>query len=68
MKPTIPIASIDCRINGTFYKKGKEVNVKNIEELIKLNEKGFIEPLTMAEIQNYFKKPEIKKILRNKEE
>jgi len=51
-----PIAKIDCQYNGIFYDKGDEIEVKNKEELIELNEKGFIEPLTPKQIQNYFKK------------
>ena len=51
-----PIAKIDCQYNGIFYDKSDEIEVKNKEELIELNEKGFIEPLTPKQIQNYFKK------------
>lgn len=51
-----PIAKIDCKVNDIYYDKGEEIEVKDKEQLIKLNEKGFIEPLTMKEIQNYFKK------------
>lgn len=57
-----PIAKIDCQINGTFYSKGEEIKVENIEQLAKLNEKGFIEPLTPKQIQDYFKKNETRKI------
>ena len=55
-----PIAKIDCQINGTFYSKGEEIKVDNQEQLQKLNERGFIEPLTQKQIQNYFKKEERK--------
>ena len=59
-----PIAKIDCQINGIFYSKGDEIKVENKEQLIKLNEKGFIEPLTPKQIQDYFKNSnEIKKIV-----
>lgn len=51
-----PIAKINCQYNGTFYDKGDEIEVQTKEELIELNEKGFIEPLTPKQIQNYFKK------------
>lgn len=51
-----PIAKIDCQINGIFYSKGDEIKVENIEQLQKLNEGGFIEPLNQKQIQDYFKK------------
>ena len=51
-----PIAKIDCQINGIYYSKGEEIKVDNKEQLSKLNERGFIEPLTPKEIQDYFKK------------
>lgn len=60
-----PIAKIDCKINDTYYTKGEEIKVENIEQLKKLNERGFIEPLSQKEIQDYFKKPTYK---FNKEE
>lgn len=50
------IAKIDCQINGVYYVKGEEIKVNNKEQLAKLNEKGFIEPLTPKDIQEYFKK------------
>lgn len=52
-----PIAKISCQLNGVFYDKGDEIKVETIEQLQKLNERGFIEPLTQKEIQDYFKKP-----------
>lgn len=55
-----PIAKIDCQVNGTFYSKGEEIKVDNQEQLQKLNERGFIEPLTQKQIQDYFKKEERK--------
>ena len=51
-----PIAKVNCKINNTFYDKGDEIKVDTIEQLVKLNEKGFIEPLTPKQIQDYFKK------------
>ncbi|MBQ2349693.1 MAG: hypothetical protein II393_00220 [Cytophagales bacterium] len=51
-----PIAKINCRYNGTFYDKGDEVEVQTKDDLLKLIENGFIEPLTPKQIQNYFKK------------
>ena len=55
-----PIAKKEFQLNGVFYSKGDEIKVDNIEQLVKLNERGFIEPLTPKEIQNYFKKPDFK--------
>ena len=57
-----PIAKINCQVNGIYYEKGSEIPVKNQEQLVKLNEIGFIEPLTPKEIQDFFskKKEEIK--------
>lgn len=54
------IAKDDININGIFYNKGDEVKVDNKEQLIALNEIGFIEPLTMKEIQSFNKKVEDK--------
>ena len=51
-----PIAKINCRYNKIFYDKGDEVEVQTKDDLIKLIENGFIEPLTPKQIQNYFKK------------
>lgn len=55
-----PIAKKNCQINGTYYNAGDEVIVKTKEQLLKLNERGFIQPLTPKEIQDYFKKEEKK--------
>ena len=56
-----PIAKKDFQLNGIYYEKGDEINIKNKEELIKLNELGLVEPLTAKEIQDYFKKLNFKK-------
>ena len=53
---------------GIWYEAGDEVKVQTKEELVKLNEKGFIEPLTFKDIQNFGKKEEPKKIFRKEEE
>ena len=52
---------------GIWYEAGDEVKVETKKELVKLNEKGFIEPLTFKDIQN-FGKEEPKKIFRKEEE
>lgn len=62
-----PIAKKDCKINNTYYNKGDEIKVDNIEQLIKLNEIGFIEPLTQNQIQDYFKKPTINKYIKEEQ-
>lgn len=50
-----PKARIDFEMGGIFYEKGDEVEVNNKDQLIRLNEKGFIEPLTPKQIQNFGK-------------
>lgn len=63
-----PIAKKDCMINDVYYTKGEEIKVDNIDQLRRLNEIGFIEPLTNKDIQDYFKKPEIKRLFKKEEE
>lgn len=49
-----PIKAVkEFSLNGKFYSKNDIVEIKNKEDLIKLNEKGFIEPLTIKDIQNF---------------
>lgn len=48
-------------LNGTIYEKGDEITKISKASLIKLNEKGYIEPLTAKEIQNFGKEIENKK-------
>lgn len=50
-----PVARINCQVGETFYEKGDEIEVRNKETLIKLNEMGFIEPLTPKQIQDFGK-------------
>ena len=57
------------RFNGVIYNIGDEVKVNNKEELNKLNAGGYIEPLTIKEINNFGKEePKKKKKKNNKEE
>lgn len=63
-----PIAKITFSYNGIIYEKGEEVKIETIQELVRLNEKGFIEPLSAKEVQNFGKKEESKKIFRKEEE
>lgn len=51
------IAKKNFALNGVAYEKGDEVRVKDKSELVSLNEKGFIEPLTLKQIQNFGKEP-----------
>ena len=60
-------AKILCSYKGTWYEAGDEIKVETKEDLVKLNEKGFIEPLTFKDIQN-FGKEEPKKIFIKEEE
>lgn len=50
------IAKLDFTLNNKKYKEGKEVKVNSKEELIRLNERGFIEPFSMKEIEEFFEK------------
>lgn len=60
-------AKVLCSYKGTWYEAGDEIKVETKEDLVNLNEKGFIEPLTFKDIQN-FDKEESKKIFRKEEE
>lgn len=51
-----PIAKKDCKINNVYYDKGDEIKVDNKGQLLKLIEKGFVEPMSMKDIQNFDKK------------
>ena len=62
-------AKIDFILKGKFYEENKEIELDGIkfEEVIKLNEKGYIYPLTTKElyeikekIENSSKKKEVK--------
>ena len=44
------IAKKDFILNGVPYIKGDEVEVKYIETIKKINEKGFIEPLEYRDL------------------
>ena len=62
------IAQQNFNLNGVFYEKGDEVKDLNKEQLIKLNEKGFIEPLTPKQIQEYGKEEVKEKKFKLKED
>ncbi len=44
------IAAKDFIANGVFYLAGDELKNLSFEQIIKLNEKGFIEPLELRDI------------------
>ena len=44
------IAIKDFTANGIGYIAGDEINTNNYEAIVKLNEKGFIEPLTYKDL------------------
>lgn len=52
-------AKKDFEMNGKFYEIGDMVDVPSKEMLIKLNEKGLIEPVTPKQIQNWKKSQNI---------
>ena len=49
-------ANKDFTLNGVEYFVGDEVEVDNISDIIRLNEKGFIEPLPFKEIVALYNK------------
>ena len=61
-------AKVLCSYKGTWYEAGDEIKVETKEDLVNLNEKGFIEPLEFKDIQNFGKKEEPKKIFRKEVE
>ena len=44
------IASKDFTLDREFYFAGDEVKIKDFDKIVKLNEKGFINPLTLKEL------------------
>lgn len=44
------IAKKDFTANGVDYIVGDEINTNNYEAIVRLNEKGFIEPLTYKDL------------------
>ena len=44
------IAKIDFTANGEYYIKGDELKNLTYEQIIKLNEQGFIEPLEYRDL------------------
>ena len=52
------IAKKDFTRNGEPIFVGDDLKVNSVEELVKLNEKGFIEPLTLKDIVQFKKELE----------
>ena len=44
------IAKIDFSLNGEGYIKGDELSKLTYDQIVKLNEKGFIEPLDFKDL------------------
>lgn len=44
-----------CQVNGVFYEPGETIEVSTMSAVNKLNEIGFIEPLTAKEMQEMAK-------------
>ena len=53
-------ATKNFSLRGIIYEKGDEVKVENMKDLVRLNEKGFINPLSARDLQDY--KIELEKI------
>ena len=62
------IAKKDFTRNGEPIFVGDDVKVNSVEELVKLNEKGFIEPLTFKEIVQFKKELENPEKIKKEEE
>ena len=62
------IAKKDFTRKGEPIFAGDEVNVNSVEELVKLNEKGFIEPLTLKDIVQFKKELENPEKIKKEEE
>jgi len=44
------IAKIDCVINNEYYTKGEEIKNLTYNQIVKVNEMGYIEPLNYKEL------------------
>lgn len=62
------IAKKDFTRKGEYSFAGEEVKVNSVEELVKLNEKGFIEPLSFKEIVQFKKELENPEKIKKEEE
>lgn len=62
------IASIDFTFDGEFYFAGDEVKVKDFDKIVRLNEKGFINPLTLKELVQIKQELQAPKKIKKEEE
>lgn len=62
------IAKKDFTRKGEPIFAGDDVKVNSVEELVKLNEKGFIEPLSFKEIVQFKKELENPEKIKKEEE
>lgn len=62
------IASQDFTLGGEFYFAGDEVKIKDFDKIVKLNEKGFINPLTLKELVQIKQDLEAPKKIKKEEE
>lgn len=62
------IAKKDFTRNGEYVFVGDEIKANDINEIVRLNEKGFIEPLTLKEIIQFKKELENPKKIKKEEE
>ena len=62
------IAKKDFTRNGEYVFVGDEIKTNDINEIVRLNEKGFIEPLTLKEIIEFKKELENPKKIKKEEE
>ena len=62
------IAKKDFTRKGEPIFAGDELKVNTVEELVKLNEKGFIEPLTLKDIVQFKKELENPEKIKKEEE
>ena len=62
------IAKKDFTRKGEPIFAGDEIKVNSVEELVKLNEKGFIEPLSFKEIVQFKKELENPEKIKEEEE
>lgn len=62
------IAQKDFTIDNEFYFANDEVKIKDYKTIVRLNEKGFIKPLTLKELVQIKKELETPKIIKKEEE
>lgn len=62
------IANKDFTIDNEFYFAGDEVKIKEFDKIVRLNEKGFINPLTLKELVQIKQEMEAPKKIKKEEE